>query len=55
MIKLTLYCDKCDKEWDRKEGQIDLGNFNILCKECKEAEPKEPKEPIEGEVVKESV
>jgi predicted nucleic acid-binding Zn ribbon protein len=38
MIKLTLYCDKCDKEWDRKEGVLDIGNFHVTCKECVEAE-----------------
>lgn len=38
MIKVILFCDKCEKEWDRQAGKLELGNFNVTCKECIEAE-----------------
>lgn len=51
MIKLTLYCDKCDKEWDRQAGIINLNDMHVTCKECQEAEKTEA---VEAEVTPET-
>ena len=41
MIKVILFCDKCDKEWDRQAGIINLGDMSVTCKECQDAEKAE--------------